>query len=94
MRNDPTHPDNKRCDALILDPCLHLDEARHQMRGLLPDGRILCMMIETFIEAMSTMPLTYLDEPTNWLSCVDGVTVWIEDLESGEPDCRTRDKPP
>jgi hypothetical protein len=49
------------------------------MRGPLPDGRLLCTTTENFMEEMSMMPLEYLDDPQNWLSCVDGQTVWIED---------------
>jgi hypothetical protein len=49
------------------------------MVGKLSDGRVMCVKVEMFLNAMSTMPMSWLDDPQNWLKSVDGVYCWVEE---------------
>jgi hypothetical protein len=64
--------------ALQAVPTMQYDPTRKCFAVPFPDGRLLCTTSENFLEATSTMPLAYLDDPVNWLPFVDGKTVWIE----------------
>ncbi len=64
--------------ALQAIPTMQYDTERRCFAVPFPDGRLLCTTPENFLEASGTMPLSSLDDPFQWLSYVDGNTVWIE----------------
>jgi hypothetical protein len=66
--------------ALQATPTMQYDAGRDCFAVPFPDGRLLCVSTENYYGAVGTMPLEYLDDPTVWLPCVDGKTVWIEVL--------------
>lgn len=54
------------------------DKGREAMKGRLLSGETIYIAIETFLDALSSMPMSYLDVPAHWVKCVDGKTVWLE----------------
>lgn len=60
---------------------LDIDPQRKDvMVGLLSDGRRMCVAVDTFMDAMSWMEMSWLDVPENWLGCLEPGKVWIEDV--------------
>jgi hypothetical protein len=61
---------------------LDLDPTRKGvMIGRLQDGRVMCVTVEQFVEAMRDMPMSYLDNPNNWLGYEEAGRVWVESQE-------------
>ena len=66
--------------AAIPEPFLlsrmEYDHECKAMRGRLPDGQSISVATETFVDALSFMPASFLDVPEHWLPMVHEKVVW------------------